>query len=314
MKIVYLDTYPLEGVSLEPIERLGDFTGYDDTPQALAIERAQGADVVIVNKVRLMRQEIDALTNLKLICVSATGVNNIDTRYAASCGIPVRNVAGYSTESVAEATFGLVLALLRNVVYYDRYVKDGSYAASGRTFHTAREVSEIGGKTWGIVGLGAIGRQVAALAGAFGAKVVYHSVSGVRREEEYPEMPLDELLAASDIVTLHAPLDERTRNLIGEAELHRMKPTAILVNMARGGLVDEAALARALDGGTIAGAGSDVFAVEPIGPDNPLLRIKNPDKLILAPHSAWTSLEARQKLVEGVARNIEQWLTVNTNS
>jgi len=307
MRIVYLDTYPLEGVSLEPIARLGNLVVYEDTPQALAIERAAGAEVVIVNKVRLTRREIDALADLRLICVSATGVNNVDVGYAASRGIPVLNVADYSTASVAEATFGLVLALLRGVVYYDRYVKDGSWASSGRTFHIGRPVSEIGGKTWGVIGLGAIGRRVAALAEAFDARVVYHSVSGVRRAEKYPELPLAELLAASDIVTIHAPLNERTQNLIGEAELRRMKPTAVLVNMARGGIVDEAALARALDAGTIAGAGADVFAREPIEDSSPLLQLADPDKLILAPHSAWTSAEARQKLVEGVADNIKRW-------
>jgi glycerate dehydrogenase len=309
MKIVYLDTYPLQGVGLDPIARLGELTGYDDTPQELAVERARDADVVIVNKVRLTRRQIDALPRLKLICVSATGVDNVDVEYAASRGIPVKNVAGYSTESVAEATFGLVLALLRNIVYYDRYVKDGSYSAGGRTFHTARAVAEIGGKTWGIIGLGAIGRRVAALAEAFGAAVAYHSVSGIRRQEKYPEMPLDELLAAADIVSLHAPLNDRTQHLIGAGELKRMKPSAILVNMARGGLVDESALARALDEEWIAGAGTDVFAVEPIEAGHPLLKIKNPDKLILAPHSAWTSLEARRRLVDGVARNIQDFLS-----
>ena len=308
MKIVYLDSYPLEGVSLAPIARLGDFTEYDDTPQGQAVERARGADIVIVNKVKLMRPEVDALPGLKLICVSATGVNNVDVEYAASQGIPVKNVAGYSTHSVTEATFALALSLLRNIVYYDRYVKDGSYAADGKTFHIGPPVSEIGGKIWGIIGLGTIGHRVAGIAEDFGARVVFHSTSGNKREEKYPEKRLEELLRISDIVSIHAPLNERTRNLIGYEQLRFMKPTAILVNVARGGIIDEAALARALDEQIIAGAGLDVFAQEPIETDNPLLKIKNPDKLVLAPHSAWTSREAREALVEGVARNIRDFI------
>ena len=295
-------------VSLAPIEALGDYTGYDNTAPEQVVERAREANIVVVNKVRLMRPEIDALPRLKLICVSATGVNNVDTEYAASKGIPVKNVAGYSTESVTEATFGLVLALLRNVVYYDRYVKDGSYAASGLIFNMQRPVSEIKGKTWGIIGLGTIGRRVASVARAFGARVVYHSTSGTKREEAYPEWPLEKLLAASDIVSIHAPLDARTKGLIGASELKQMRSTAILVNVARGGIVDETALAQALDRGIIAGAGLDVFEQEPVQADNPLLKIKVPDRLILAPHSAWTSLEAREQLVEGVAGNIREFL------
>lgn len=308
MKIVYLDTYPLGEVSLSPLETLGEFIAYDDTLPDQVVERAADADIVIVNKVKLMRAEIDALPHLKLICVSATGVNNVDTEYASAKGIPVKNVAGYSTESVTEATFGLVLSLLRNIVYYDRYVKDGSYAASGKIFNMRRSISEIKGKTWGIIGLGTIGRRVAAVAEAFGARVVYHSTSGTKRAEAFPEKPLDTLLQESDIVSVHAPLNDRTKGLIGKRELHTMKPTAILVNVARGGIVDETALAEALNTGVIAGAGVDVFEQEPIPADNPLLKINDPDQLVLAPHSAWTSLEARIELIEGVGRNICEFL------
>jgi len=308
MKIVYLDDYPMEGVDLSPISRLGEYTGYRNTEPGKVIERAREADIVIVNKVKLMREQIDALPHLKLICVSATGVNNVDTDYAGEKGIPVKNVAGYSTESVAEATFGLALALLRNVVYYDRYVQDGEYAASGLAFHMGRPVSEIKGKTWGIIGLGTIGRRVAAIAEAFGARVIYHSTSGAARPEKYPEKTMPDFLAEADIVSIHAPLNDRTRGLIGPKELQRMKPTAILVNVARGGIVDEAALARALDENRIAGSGLDVFAEEPIPSDNPLLTIQESYKLVAAPHSAWTSGEARRQLVDSVAANIREFL------
>lgn len=310
MKIVFLDTYPMGEVSLSPIETLGDYTAYDNTLPQQVVERAADADIVIVNKVKLMQSEIDALPNLKLICVSATGVNNVDTKYAASKGIPVKNVAGYSTESVTEATFGMALALLRNVVYYDRYVKDGSYAASGLIFNMQRSVSEIKGKTWGIIGLGTIGRRVAMVAAAFGARVIYHSTSGAKRPESYPEMSLEQLLTEVDIISIHAPLNEKTKGLIGAKEFRQMKPTAILVNVARGGIIDEAALAAALNCGDIAGAGLDVFEQEPIQSDNPLLKVTDPDRLVLAPHSAWTSFEAREVLVEGVARNIREFLNV----
>ena len=309
MKIVFLDTYPMGEVSLAPITQLGEYTGYDDTLPEQIAERARDADVVIVNKVKLMRAQIDTLPGLKLICVSATGVNNVDTDYATAKGIPVKNVAGYSTQSVAEATFGMALALLRNIVYYDRYVKDGSYAKDNRTFHTNRPVSEIRGKTWGIIGLGTIGRRVAAIAEAFGARVAYHSTSGAKREEKYTELPLNELLAGSDILSIHAPLNSQTKGLIGRNELKQMKPSAVLVNVARGGIVDETAVAQALDAGIIAGAGLDVFEQEPIPAHSPLLTIQHPDKLVMAPHSAWTSFEAREKLVEGVANNIREFLS-----
>lgn len=307
MKIVFLDTYSMGDSDLAPISRLGVFTGYETTRPEEVVERCAEADVVIVNKVKLMRPEIDALPNLKLICVSATGVNNVDTGYAESKGIPVKNVAGYSTESVTEATFALALALLRNVVYYDRYVRDGSYADSGLIFNLNRSVSEIKGKTWGIIGLGTIGRRVAAVAEAFGAKIVYYSTSGVKRDEKYTEKTWDDFLAESDIVSVHSPLNERTKGLIGYGELKKMKPSAILINVARGGIIDEQALAQALNEGVIAGAGLDVFEYEPMLPENPLLKVADPNRLVMAPHCAWTSQEARKVLVEGIAQNIQRF-------
>lgn len=307
MKIVYLDNYPLGDVSLAPIEKLGDYTAYFNTKPEEVIARAADADVVIVNKVKLMKPEIDGLPKLKLICVSATGVNNVDVDYATSKGIPVKNVPAYSTESVAEATFGFALALLRNVVYYDRYVKDGSYSRSGLAFHMGRPVGELHGKAWGIIGLGAIGRRVAAIAQAFGAEVSYHSTSGKNLDGGYRHKTLEELLETSDIVSVHAPLNDQTDNLLNYNRLKLMKPSGVLINVGRGGIVNEADLARALDEGLLAGAGLDVFRVEPLAADSPLLRIRDKDKLILAPHSAWTSREARELLVERVAGNIREF-------
>lgn len=307
MKIVYLDTYPLGEVSLDPIARLGDFTAYHTTTPDQVIERVQDAEVVIVNKVKLMKAAIDRLPKLKLICVSATGVNNVDTEYAESKGIPVKNVPAYSTESVAEATFGLVLALLRNVVYYDRYVKEGAYSASALAFNMGRPVSEIKGKIWGIVGMGAIGRRVAAVAEAFGANVIHYSTSGRKSDTHYIQKGLHQLLQESDIVSIHAPLTPQTENLIGYQALKQMKKTAILVNVARGGIIHEEDLAKALNEDLIAGAGLDVFAREPLEANSPLLRIKDKDKLVLAPHSAWTSIEARRVLIDVVAQNINDF-------
>ncbi|MCC8088218.1 MAG: D-2-hydroxyacid dehydrogenase [Rikenellaceae bacterium] len=307
INIVYLDAYPLEGIDLSPLAELGEFTDYDNTLAQDVIYRAKNADVIIVNKVLITKEIMDVLPNLKLVCVSATGVNNVDVEYAERKGIAVRNVPAYSTESVAEATLAYVLALLRNILYYDRYVKDGSYSRSGLTFHTARNISEINGKKWGIIGLGNIGRRVAEIAKVFGAEVSYHSTSGKNTKAEYPHKTLELLLEESDIITIHAPLNKDTKGLIGAPELNVMKKTAVIVNMGRGGIVVEDALAEALDQDRIAGAGLDVFENEPLSADNPLLNVKNRDKLIIAPHSGWASREARELLVEKVADNIKKF-------
>ena len=311
MKIVYLDTYPLEGIDLTPVSRLGDFTGYPDTAPDQVVARAVDAEVVLVNKVRLFKPELDRLPKLKLICVTATGTNNIDTDYAASKGIAVKNVPAYSTESVAEGTLAMVLALLRNIVWYDRYVKDGDYSRSGRAFNTDRSVREIRGRNWGTIGMGAIGKGVAELAAAFGAAVSYHSTSGHNLSAGYPHKTLEALLADSDIVTIHAPLNPQTENLITYDRLRLMKPTAILANMGRGKIVDESDLARALNEDIIAGAGLDVYAQEPPSADNPLLALRDENKVVLTPHGGWASEEARKTLVAKVAENIETFYNID---
>ena len=209
---------------------------------------------------------------------------------------------------MAETTLGAAIALLRESVYYDEFFKSGRYARSPRLFCFDRPIRQLHGRRWGVIGLGAIGREVARLAAAFGCEVSYHSTSGVAREEAYPALPLDELLAWADVVSIHCPLNAHTRGLIGAEQLRRMKPSALLVNVARGGIVDEAALAEALDDGWIAGAALDVFSSEPVKADNPLLALRDPYRLLASPHNAWATGEAIDTLVRCVARNIEAYL------
>lgn len=304
MKIAFLDAATMGNVSFEPFERLGDFIRYDRSSPEEARERVKDIDVLLINKVCVDRELIDAAPSLKLICIAATGVNNIDVDYAASKGIPVRNAVGYSTDSVVQSTFMHILSLVGGAPYFDRSVKSGDYSRSGMFTDPNWNWWELAGKTIGIVGLGNIGKKVACIAEAFGMKVCYYSTSGTGHCEDYPCLSLEELLRTSDIVSVHAPLNERTLNLIGEAELAMMKPSAYLVNMGRGAIIVEDALARAVDEGVIAGAGIDVFVKEPIPEDHPYLQMKHPERMRLAPHVAWASIEARQRLVGIMADNI----------
>ncbi len=307
MKIVFLDEYSVAGRDMSSIARFGDYVGYNMTRPEEVIERCAGAEIVIANKVVLSAEVMRALPELKLICVAATGMNNVDLEAAAALGIEVRNAVGYSTYSVAETTLCSALALLREVVYYDEYFHSGRYAKSDRPFNFDHPTSQIRGKKWGIIGLGNIGREVARLASAFGCEVSYTSTSGVVREEEYPALTLEELLAESDIVSIHAPLNAKTLNLLGEKELSLMKPSAIIINVARGGIVNEEALAAALDGGVIRGAALDVFSTEPLT-DSPLYKIKERHKLLASPHNAWSSDDAIDRLIGCIAKNIEEFL------
>ena len=304
MKIAFLDAATMGDVSFEPIACLGEFVAYGSSTPEEARERVKTLDVVIVNKVLVDKQLIDSAPELKLICISATGVNNIDVDYALSKGIPVRNVAGYSTDSVAQSTFMHILSLIGGAPYFDRSVKSGEYSRSGMFTDPHWNWTELSGKTIGIIGLGNIGRKVAVIAEAFGMNVCYFSTSGTGHCKEYPCLPLDKLLAESDVVSIHAPLNERTNGMIGEKELAMMKPSAILVNMGRGAIVDEKALADAVDNGVMAGAGLDVFVVEPIPENHPYLKMQHPERLSLAPHVAWGSVEARTRLVSMIAENI----------
>ena len=308
MKIVFLDAATMGDVSFEPISRLGEFVCYDRSTPQEAIERVADCDVLIINKVLVTPELIDAAPSLKLICESATGVNNIDLEYAASKGIPVRNAVGYSTTSVAQSTFMHILSLIGEGPYYDECVKSGRYSAMDIFTDPSVSWNELEGKTMGIIGMGNIGSRVARIAEAFGMNVCYFSTSGTGHCKEYPCLSLPELLKVSDVVSIHAPLNERTNGLIGASELALMKPTAILVNMGRGGIVDEQALADAIESRAISGAALDVFVKEPLPADNPLLHVKHPERLRLAPHAAWASVQARERLVAQIAVNIEKGL------
>lgn len=308
-KIVFLDGYSLGTCDLAPIEALGELVNYEFTRPEQVLERCRGAEVVISNKVPMTRETMEQLPELKLIAVAATGMNNVDLDAARELGIEVRNAAGYSTHSVAEATFCYALSLLRHTAYYDRYVKDGRYAASERMFCFDRTVRQLHGANWGIIGMGTIGREVARLAKSFGCTVAYTSISGVVREERYIQMALDDLLEWCDVLSIHSPLNERTYNLIDMAELRRMRRSAILINVARGGIVNEAAVAEALNKGIIAGAALDVFSEEPLR-ESPLYALEDNDKLVVAPHTAWQSTGALKRLVRCIAENIKTFYTV----
>lgn len=306
MKIVFLDEYSICNRDLSEIKSLGDYVGYQTTTPDEVIERCKDAEVVISNKVVLDAEIIASLPKLKLICVAATGMNNVDLAAAAERGIEVKNAVGYSTFAVAETTLCSALALLREVTYYDNYFKSGEYAAAERIFNFDRPTAQLRGKRWGIVGMGNIGREVARLAEAFGCEVNYHSTSGVTRDEQYSTLSLNELLSTSDIVSVHCPLNEHTHNLIANEELKKMKSSAILINVARGGIVNEQDLADALNEGTIRGAALDVFTSEPLR-ESPLYNLKEPYRLLASPHNAWSSVEAIDRLVKCITQNIKQF-------
>ncbi|MCX8044012.1 MAG: D-2-hydroxyacid dehydrogenase, partial [Desulfobacterota bacterium] len=268
--------------------------------------RLSQARIAITNKVVINRQVMEQLPFLKLICVAATGMNNVDLGYAQERGIEVKNVAGYSTESVVQVTFSHVLYLLCQHRYYDTYAKT-AWSSSPTFAHIGPPFYELAGKQWGIIGLGTIGRRVAEVARAFGCMVVYYSTSGKNMQQDIVRMELDDLLATSHIVTIHAPLNEQTQNLITYEKLQRLRDGSILVNMGRGGIVNEADLARILDERPLY-AGIDVVTREPIDARNPLLQITHPERLSLTPHIGWTSIEARRRLVQGIADNIKEFL------
>ncbi len=306
MKIVYLDEGSVGDACLDGLRSLGEYTGYHNSTREESLERVRDCEVLIINKVAVDAVLMDRAPKLRLVCVSATGTDNIDLDAAAARGIIVRNVAGYSTESVVQATFTHLLSLLGRSAYFDAYVKDGRYSEGGLFTDSRLPFTELAGKAMGIVGMGTIGSRVAQVACAFGMDVAYYSTSGTSHCTDYPSLPLGELLRRSDVVSIHAPLNSRTGGLIGEAELAMMKPGAVLLNLGRGGIVDEEALAAALDAGTIAGAALDVYSREPLPSDSPLLHLRHPERISLSPHRAWASREALSRLISAVAENIRK--------
>lgn len=311
MKIVFLDAYSVGDADISALYSLGEFISYENTNPEQVVPRCAGAGIVITNKVKLMKHEIDTLPELKLICIAATGMNNVDLEMASKKGIIVKNVAGYSTDSVAELTFTIVLGLIHKTGYYDNLVKCGKYSQIGRFTNQDKPFSEIKNKEWGIIGMGTIGHRVAEIATAFGAKVSYYSTSGKNLDAGYTNKSLEKLLSESDIITIHAPLNDNTKYLLDYKKLCLMKPDAYIVNVGRGGIIKETDLAQALKDRRIAGAGLDVFESEPIPANNPLLSEEISDRLIFTPHIAWASVEARKRLVDTIAGQIAEFCKNN---
>lgn len=306
MKIVFLDVKTIgEDIDLSKYDTLGEVVKYDYSSNEEVPARVADADVIVLNKVEINEQTIGTAKNLKMVCVTATGTNNLDKEYLESRGIEWRNVAGYSTASVAQHTFAMYFYLSEKLRYYDDYVKDGKYTEDTSFTHFEQRFHEINGQTWGIIGLGAIGRQVADIAKAFGANVIYYSPSGAAPQEGYTQVDLDTLLTTSDIVSVHAPLNEHTEKLMNADAFAKMKKTAIFLNVGRGPIVDEEALTQALESDTIAAAGLDVLDVEPMAKNNPLIRITDSQKLLITPHIGWASIEARTNLMDIIFHQIK---------
>ena len=308
MKIVFLDAKTIgEDIDLSGFDELGEVVKYGfSTPQE-ARERSKDADVLVLNKVQVNEQTIGAAKHLKLVCVTATGTNNLDKEYLAKQGIEWRNVAGYSTESVAQHTFAMLFYLLEKLPYYDNYVKSEKYVNDVSFTHFAKAFHELSGKTYGIIGLGNIGRRVADIAKAFGCHVIYYSTSGRNSQLGYERVSFDELLERSDIVSIHAPLDENTLGLMNQKAFAKMKSSAILLNVGRGPIINEADLAEALNNRMIAAAGLDVLSVEPMQPENPLRGIKDSERLLITPHIAWAGVEARMRLMDIILNQIKEF-------
>lgn len=308
MKIVFLDCKSLgKDIDLMRFGAFGELEFFDFSTVEEARDRVCDADIIITNKVPMNESSLEKARNLKLICVTATGINNLDLAYLEKRGIAWRNVAGYSTETVAQHTFALLFYLLEHLHYYDAYVKDEKYVNDRIFTHFERGFHDLNGMTWGIIGLGAIGKRVASLASAFGVKVLYYSTSGKNHDQTYQEVDFDTLLKESDIVSVHAPLTPETEGLMNADAFRKMKASAIFLNVGRGAIVHEADLADALDAGVIAGAGLDVLTVEPMAEDNPLRRIKDSNRLIITPHIAWASIEARTRLMDIIYHQIEEF-------
>ena len=309
MKLVVLERNSAgTDVDVSCFEKFGEVEYYPNTVAENTAQRVRDADIIMANKAPLNETTLKDAPNVKLICLLATGFDNVDLAYCKSRGIKVTNVVNYCTSTVAQHTLLLALALSEKLAFYDNYVKSGTYSTQDRFSNFDRAFYDLEGKTWGIVGMGTIGRRVAGLAKAFGCKVIFYSASGKSSCTEYERVELDELLKQSDILSLHCPLSDRTRGLINKEAFSKMKKTAVLVNVARGPVVDTQALYDALIANQIAGAGLDVLEREPMTKDNPLAQIKDSTKLIITPHMAWASVESRTHMVQEVVKNIEAFL------
>lgn len=310
MKIVILEANALgKDIDLSVFDKLGHVTKFGQTDwEDQVIDRVADADIIIDNKVPMNAHTLQKAAHLKMIAVTATGTNMIDREYMKERGIAVANVGGYSTDSVTQHTFALALFLTQQLAYYDKYVKDGEYVKSDIFTHFGTPIHELKGMTWGIIGLGDIGKSVAQAAEVFGCRVIYYSTSGKNKNPDYEQADWQTLLKESDIISIHAPLNDKTEGMMNLEAFKQMKKTAILINVGRGPIVNEQDLVTALNEGMIAGAGLDVISVEPMRADNPLLQIKDSRKLIVTPHVAWATREARQRLVDEVYLNVKAFL------
>ena len=309
MKIVELDRETLGyDIDTSVLKTIGDFEEHEAADLETTREYIKDADVIIFNKTRMNEELLKDAPNDKLLAITATGFDNIDLEYCKSRGIAAANVKAYSTPAVAQHTFAMALFVLEKISYYDEYVKSGRYSSQSGFCNFDEKYNELSGKTWGIIGMGNIGRSVARIAEAFGCKVIFYSASGNSTCTDYERVELDVLLKESDVLSIHCPLSDRTRNLINRDTLKLMKKSAILINVARGPVVNDADLAEALNNGTIAGAGLDVLGVEPMEKDNPLGLIKDSRKLLITPHMAWASVESRQRCFDEVFENIRAFM------
>lgn len=309
MNIVVLDALTLgDDIDTSALQKLGNVTSYPETKTKERAERVKDADIVITNKVVIDEEVMKQAPNLKLICIAATGMNNVDISYAAFKGISVKNVSGYSTQSVVQHTFAMALYLLEKLAYHDATVKSERWTHSSLFTDLSQPFHQIANRRWGIIGLGAIGKEVAKVATAFGADVCYYSTTGENNDQPYRQMPLEHLLNQCDIISIHAPLNEKTVDLIDENNLHLIREDSIILNLGRGGIINETDLAFELNRRKIY-VGLDVLVKEPIGLENLLLHVKHPERLLITPHIAWSSIEAREKLFAGILENIRTFLS-----
>ncbi len=302
MKIVMLDIETLgDDVSFDGIRNFGELTTYSASTQQETIERIKDAEVVILNKIKITKDVLNAAKNLKLICVSATGYDNIDLDECRKRNVAVCNVVGYSSNSVAQVTVAMVLSLSVNLSSYAQYVKNGSYTKSGIANRLIPVYHELAGKTWGIIGYGNIGRQVSKVAEALGCRVIVNK----RSECDGVEcVDLETLCKVSDIITIHTPLTDQTREMINKKTLSLMKKDVILVNVARGAVTDEKAICEALKNNEIGAFGTDVYSIEPFGEEHPFYGVKDMENVCLTPHMAWGAFESRARCIDEIAKNI----------
>lgn len=308
MKIAFLDKKTLgDDIELNIFEKFGEVKSYDFTKADETLERLKDIDIVVTNKVVIDKNIMDN-SSLKLICVAATGMNNIDLEYAKQKGIVVKNVAGYSTSSVAQLTFSIVLEFINRLSFYNAYTRDGLWTQSDIFTNLDKPFYDLEGKKWGIIGLGNIGKSVANIAKSFGCEVQYFSTSGKNKDSEYESVSLEELLKYSDVISIHSPLNDTTLNLINSTNINLMKEGAILLNLGRGGIVNEQDISNAINEGQDIYFGTDVVTKEPIEENSSFLKIKDKERIIITPHIGWASIEARKRLIDGIQENIRSFL------